>query len=228
MRSAIQEARKLATIEEIDYVFLVTALKKWAAPRNVISRLVQSKDLIRVKKGIYLFGSDYAKRPYSPEVLANKIYGPSYVSAEYALSFWGLIPEGVMEVTSMTTGKSKRFSTPAGRFSYYHLKPMTFSVGVTHVRFSDEFGALIATPEKALADLLMNRKEAGHTLSDLRRVLYEDFRIDPQGFKQLKISMLKAINRFYQNQTLNTLIQLLTEEKKYARSHQEYVTKVYL
>jgi len=211
MRSAIQEARSKATIEEIDYVFLVTALKKWAAPRNVISRLVHSGDLIRVKKGIYLFGPDYARRPYSPEVLANKIYGPSYVSAEYALSFWGLIPEGVMEVTSMTTGKSKRFSTPAGRFSYHHLDPVKFSVGVTHIRFSEEFGALIATPEKALVDFLMNRKETGHTLSDLKRVLYEDFRIDPQGFKQLKISLLEDINQSYQNQTLNTLLQLLTE-----------------
>lgn len=216
MRSPIQEIRRNCELEELDYVFLSTVLQKWASPRNIISRLIRSGDIIRVKKGIYVFGPDYAKRPFSPEILANKIYGPSYVSAEYALSFWGLIPEGVIEVTSMTTGKSKRFSTPVGRFSYHHIDPVKFFVGVVYRKFSEKHGALMATPEKALVDLLINRKENACTPVELKKILYEDLRIDPQGFKHLHTSMMKDILQSNQNMMVETLIQLLREERKHA------------
>jgi hypothetical protein len=63
--------------------------------------LLRRKDIIRVKKGLYIFGETYARRPFSREVLANVIYGPSYVSLDYALHYHGLIPERVEAVISI-------------------------------------------------------------------------------------------------------------------------------
>ena len=76
--------------EEIDYTFIMDCLKDYSSPRAKLTALLKKGDLIRVKKGLYIFGSDYRKGPYSPEIMANKIYGPSYVSQEYALAYYGL------------------------------------------------------------------------------------------------------------------------------------------
>ncbi|MDQ2993682.1 MAG: hypothetical protein M3R00_01875 [Pseudomonadota bacterium] len=75
MATPIQLVRSTAITEEIDYNLLMGCLKEFSAPRDVITRMLQTGELIRVKKGIYVFGKDYAKRPYSLEVLANMIYG---------------------------------------------------------------------------------------------------------------------------------------------------------
>src|SRR5207302_3122946 len=101
----IQEIRNLAPFEEIDYLFLSGTLKGYAQPRNKIKAFIAHKDLIRVKKGLYVFGPKVARIPYCKELLANLIYGPSAISLEYALSFYGFIPEKVEELTSITVGR---------------------------------------------------------------------------------------------------------------------------
>lgn len=212
MPSPILTVRSQTTIEEIDYVYLVTTLQEWAAPRNVISRMVNAGDIIRVKKGIYVFGPNYAKRPYSLEILANKVYGPSYLSREYALSFWGIIPEGVKEVTCSTTGKNKSFSTPVGRFSYHHLSPIHYAVGITYVKITPEVGALIATPEKALCDLLISRKEKKVTKESLKRILFDDLRIEEERFYNFDGAVMTEIAETLNHPTLHILSQLLREK----------------
>src|SRR5436190_9717139 len=92
--------RKLAEKEIIDYTFLISVLSNYASPRDKITAWLKSGDLIRVKKGLYVFGKDVALTPFSHEVLANLIYGPSAISLSYALAFYGLIPERVTTVTS--------------------------------------------------------------------------------------------------------------------------------
>ncbi len=92
------------------------------------------------------------------KVLANLIYGPSYISLEYALQYWGLIPERVETVTSITGKRNKFFTTPLGNFSYRYLHKSKFIQGVLLVksRFSGlpgeggvETGFFIASAEKA-------------------------------------------------------------------------------
>src|SRR5205085_9208942 len=100
--------------EEIDYQFLLSLLLEYARPREKISAWLKSGELIRVKKGLYIFGPQVAQGPYSPEVLANLIYGPSAISLNYALSFYGLIPERVTTITSITNKRNKQFSTAVG------------------------------------------------------------------------------------------------------------------
>lgn len=125
MRSTeiIEELRRKIGGEEFDYQALLDSLKTYEWPRDKITSLLRQGIIIRVKKGIYIFGRKYARRPFSREILANMIYGPSYVSLDYALHYHGLIPERVEAVTSITCGRGRRFSTPIGLF-IYRMVPM--------------------------------------------------------------------------------------------------------
>ncbi|MCX7031489.1 MAG: hypothetical protein NTU62_15405, partial [Spirochaetes bacterium] len=143
-----------------------------------IRRLMAAGDIIRVKKGLYLFAERFRREPICREILANLIHGPSYVSLEYALSFHGLIPERVEMVTSVCTGRSRRFDTPFGAFSYRSLTMDRYSWGADLITVSDS-GFLIANPAKALADKVWTDKRfTGARLSDFGSYLFEDLRID--------------------------------------------------
>lgn len=84
--------------------------------------------------------------------IANKLYQPSYVSLETALSHYQIIPEVVYGTTSITTKTSREFQTPIGNFSYQHIKIQAFTG--YHLREIDRYKVLFAEPEKALADYL--------------------------------------------------------------------------
>ena len=115
--------------EEFDYVTLTGALKGYARPRAKITALLRRNAIIRVKKGLYVFGPEIRRRPFSLELLANMIYGPSYISMEYALAHYGLIPERVNEVTSASLERNKRFNAPVGRLSYQAIPEKAFWIG---------------------------------------------------------------------------------------------------
>ena len=112
-----------AKTEELDYLFLMNCLAAYKHPRDKLTALLRRKDLVRVKKGLYVFGKDYRHRPFSHEVLANLIYGPSYISFESALGYYGLIPEKVTRTTSACLKRNKHLKTPIGEFVYYYLQP---------------------------------------------------------------------------------------------------------
>ena len=137
----------------IDYNLLCSWLTDYRRPRDKISELLHNKTLVRVKKGLYI-PTNYSGQ--SLLILANLIYGPSYVSKETALAFYGMIPERVYEFTSMSHGKKKIFDTPVGRFSYQTLALPYYSMGTTRLTLAknDKRGFLIASKEKALCDLL--------------------------------------------------------------------------
>ncbi len=148
----IEKIRKEITQEEFDYQTLLDCLKDYARPRDKISDLLRKRSIIRIKKGLYIFGDEYRRKPYSREILANLIYGPSYISLDNALQHHGLIPERVEAVTSVTTGRSRKFSTPVGLFTYRMIPLNAFRFGMDRVEMSDGRAFLMATPEKALAD----------------------------------------------------------------------------
>ena len=183
MRSLRQQIDR----EEFDYQALMQALNAYANPRDRVTLLLRRGDIIRVKKGLYVFGDMLRLRPYSRELLANLIYGPSFVSLDYALAFHGLIPERVETMTSVTTKRPKTFDTPIGSFMYRQSPLASFYLGMDRVEEGD-VAFLIATPERALADKI--RDDRGHPLrtqGDVKRYLFEDLRIDTAGFMQLGI-----------------------------------------
>jgi hypothetical protein len=177
---------------EFDYNLLKSALKFYKHPRVKINHLIKTHQIIRVKKGIYV----KAGHPYSPLVLANMIYGPSYVSQDFALSLYGLIPERVSTVTSMTTGRNKEFATPCGNFSYEHLPSLVYPHGLRHVEIERGRAYLIASPEKALIDRIWTIKGLD-TLKKLEDYLEVDMRLDFANVKQIKVSNLKKLADVY-------------------------------
>lgn len=195
----IQDIRNKAPFEEIDYPFLKDCLKDYAQPRMKIRSYLQSKDLIKVKKGLYIFGEKAAREPYSKELLANLIYGPSAISLEYALSFHGLIPERLEEITSITSRRNKEYDTPVGRFSYHYLSISRYPIGITQEKIMHNRNILIATKEKALCDMLCLKCKPLKTESMLIDYLFEDLRIDDNIMQEIDSTLLEALAKQYKN-----------------------------
>lgn len=120
--------------------------------RNNLTRWIAKGYLIRLRQGYFAF-PEYRSKPDYSLYFANRIYLPSYISLHTALAFYGIIPEAVVQITSVSTLKTASFKNPFGEYSYksvkenlmfgYELKPMP-----------DNRVIQFATPEKALIDLL--------------------------------------------------------------------------
>lgn len=197
--------------DEIDFQTLLDLFKDYARPRDKISDLVHKGILIRVKKGLYLLGDDYRKHPYSKELLANLIYGPSYVSLQYALHYYGMTPERVETVTSVTTGRSKRFATPLGLFTYRQIPIAAFSRGMTRKELDGDRAFLLATPEKALCDMIIADQGISlRSFKSLRRYLFDDLRLAPEVLTDLAAEQIGEIALHYGSAKLKLLHRLLS------------------
>ncbi len=174
----IEQIRTQIESEVFDYTQLMVALAHYNKPRDVVSVLLKRGQIIRVKKGLYVFGPAWLRAPLSLEPLANLIYGPSAISLEYALSWYGLIPERVTTITSTTTGRSRKFFTPVGNFSYTQLSGKRFSVGLVLKR-NPPGSLLIAGPLKALADKVWTDSRFKPTSkTSFTDYLFNDLRVD--------------------------------------------------
>lgn len=189
----VRDPRLRIDREEFDYPALMAALSRYANPRDRVTALLRRGDIVRVKKGLYVFGDSLRRRPYSRELLANLVYGPSFVSLDSALSFHGLIPERVEAMTSVTTKRPRAFDTPVGSFIYRQAPRRSFHLGMDRVEVSD-IAFLIAVPERALADKI--RDDRGfplRSLADAERYLFDDLRIDREEFVRMAPDVLGTL-----------------------------------
>jgi len=206
----IETIRKQIPQEEFDYQTLVDCLKGYARPRDKISDLLRKGSIIRIKKGLYIFGDEYRRRPFSREILANLMYGPSYISLDYALQHYGFIPERVEAVSSVTTGRPRRFSTPVGLFTYRMIPLEAFHIGMDRIEIGDGRAFLMATPAKALADKLHDVRGIGiQTQKELSNYLEINLRVDPAVLRELKPSELDNIALGYQSRKIRLLSDLV-------------------
>jgi hypothetical protein len=196
--------------EEFDYQTLMQVLQAYSSPRDKVTDLLAKGIIVRVKKGLYVFGASYRRRPIMREVLANLVYGPSYISLEYALQYHGLIPEAVETMTSVTTGRSRRFQTPVGSFTYRMIPLRAFRVGMDLAEAEGGASFFIATPEKAIADKLVAEK--GMTMRDVSMVetyLMENLRIPPVEIGRLDARRVGPIATAYQSRRVALLRDLV-------------------
>ena len=201
--------------EEFDYQSLLDALPGYSRPRAKITALLRNGVIVRVKKGLYVFGKEERRKPLCPELLANLIYGPSCVSLEYALAWHALIPERVETVTSVTCGRSRSFDTPVGRFVYRSVPMRVFPVGVDRVETGDGRAFLIATPEKALADALVADRR-GPILSrrEMEAYLRESWRIEESRLKELNRDLLEELATCYRSRKVRFLASIVERLKR--------------
>lgn len=184
------ETRQIAILPpEVDFLAISAVAGEKGNVRDRVSRLMKSGEIQGVIPGIYVTAPEFRKRPVSMEILANKIFGPSYVSFEYVLAHAGLIPEAVQGITSATPKRNRDFDTHLGRFSYRHLPLEVYSFGWTQETLTDGSGFLIATPEKALLDLLY-RSGSVRSLKALEIRLFEDFRLDLHSLRTFDVNRL--------------------------------------
>jgi len=205
---------KLIPYEEFDYQTLVSALNGYARPRDRITTLLRKGTIIRVKKGLYIFGDDDRRRSFSREILANMMFGPSYISLEYALAHYGIIPERAEAVTSVTVGRSRRFSTPVGLFTYHMIPMAAFRTGADQVETGDGRSCLMAVPEKALADKLRQDRVSIHSRKDVQTWLFDDLRASSATIRAMNTDMLETYASCYRSRKILLLSRLIRHMSK--------------
>lgn len=177
-----------------------------------IRLLERDNKVIRLKKGLYACSPGVTGFELSTELIANHLYTPSYVSMSSALRYYGLIPEAVYVMQSMTLKHSRDFDTPVGRFEYTHISKNSFSIGLSSVREKD-YAFVIATPEKALCDLIANSTGVNLRYPKEAAVyLEEDIRLDLSDFRQMNPAILEAYAKVgKKSDSIRTLIKLFRQ-----------------
>ncbi len=143
--------------------------------RDNFARWIASGEILRIKRNLYTF-PEYLQIPDSALFLANQIYQPSYISLHTALHFHGVIPEEVVQFTSVSTLKTAFFQNAFGSYSYHHISSKyMFGYDLLRTEGQVPFVIRMASPEKALIDLLHLYPEyrTRKDMLDLR--LNEDF-----------------------------------------------------
>jgi len=204
------DVRTRIQAEIFDYQTLTDALKDLSSPRDKITDLLRQGIIVRVKKGLYVYGDRYRRHPYSKELLANLVYGPSYISLDYALAYYGIIPERVEALTSVTISRSRRFSTPVGLFIYRQIPARAYEAGMVRVEAENSQAFLIASPEKALADKIVSVRSAPiASIAEMRRFIEEDLRIDAGAIRSLSAEKIDDFAGRYRSLKLRRLAGLV-------------------
>ena len=177
-----------------------------------IRLLERDKQLIRLKRGLYVCSSKVTGVTLSTELIANHLYTPSYVSMSSALRYYGLIPEEVYVTQSMTIKHSRDFDTPVGRFEYTYISKEAFSVGLSSIR-KNEYAFVIATPEKALCDLVANSPGVNLRYpKEAASYLDEDIRMELSDFNQMDPTILEEYAKVGKKAgSIRTLLKLLKQ-----------------
>ena len=167
---------------------------------SLVKRAIAAAEIVRIRRGLYCLASKYLRQKIDPLVLAQRIYGPSYISLETALSCHGWIPEAVYTVTSASLNRSRELSTPIGRFSFTSVPQKTFYADVSRVE-KDDGSFLLASPLKALADYVFVHKRdwvSAHPVVESLRIEKDALAgVDASSFERLSANYPgKRVRRF--------------------------------
>lgn len=177
----------------VDYSVLSSLFSDYRSPRNKIANLQKEGKIIRLKRGMYVVSSDVSKQLLSIELIANHMYGPSYVSLESALRYYGLIPEQVFTTRSITTNRSNKFENSIGNFDYITVNHSYYPLGIRLQIEENKYTFLIATPEKALCDMIISTPRLRiQSEKALITYLEEDLRFDMSSLKEMDTDIIKG------------------------------------
>ena len=158
---------------------------------SLLKRALRTGEVVRIHRGLYCLAAKYLRQKVDPLVLAQRIYGPSYISLETALSYHGWIPEAVYAITSASQGRSREFDTPVGCFSFTRVPQHTFYADVSRVE-KDTGSFMLASPLKALADYVYVHKRDWTSA----RPVIESLRVDGSFLASIDV---EAIDRLLTN-----------------------------
>ena len=181
--------------------------KDYVNPLDKIKRDADSGVIFRLTRGIY--ETDENINPY---LLASSILSPSYLSFDWALSYYGLIPEKVFSITSASLNirKNKTFINQFGRYEYSDIPSNAFSEGLTYLE-SGDYIVKIATKEKAICDSLCKWRVV-NSIKALKELLFVDKRIDEEEFATCDFKLMARLASLYNKTNLEMLIKLIRKE----------------
>jgi predicted transcriptional regulator of viral defense system len=192
---------------------ILDLLRDYKSPNDKISELLKSKELISLRRGLYMIGPNIDLPKPEPFLVANHLRGPSYVSLESALSYWNMIPERVYEISSVTTKTSKQYKTEVGRFSYQQLQTPYYSYGIKNIEYSAKQTILIASREKALCDkIILTPRINLRSVKQTKEFLIEDLRMDAEVLRTLETKTMEYwIKEAPKRNSIKMLIKTLVE-----------------
>ena len=188
---------------------LLDQLKEYGDPAGKILRMKREGELFQLTRGIY-----ETDKNVSGYCLAGAIFGPSYLSFDYALSVYGLIPEAVYTFTSATFDKKKvrEQENHFGRFTYRDVPSQAYPFGIV-IKEENGYVYQMATPEKALCDKLYTIPPVT-SQKEIERMLFEDLRIDRTEFEKLNADEILQIGDKYHCNNLKYLMKYLRRNNK--------------
>ena len=165
-----------------------------------LSRDVKINKLYRIINGLY--ETDSTTPGY---LLAGSIYGPSYISFDYALSFYGMLPERVTTITCATNNKKKikEYNTDFGVFTYRDVPILAYPEEIV-LKVEGEYSYQIASREKALCDKLFTLSPLNN-YAELENMLFNDLRIDIDEFNKLDKSKIEKLSKLYHSSNVSLL-----------------------
>lgn len=174
--------------------------------------LEKNEYIIRLKRGLYVLNPKHSHKTLSNELIANHIYSPSYVSLSSALRYYGLIPEAVYTTQSMTIKHSRNFQTPIGNYNYKSIAKEVFPIGVRSV-IKDGYAFLIASPEKALCDLIACSPKVNlRYFKDVETYLQEDIRLNMEEFYRFDANIFEQYIKVGKKaNSISTLLKFLQQ-----------------
>ncbi len=193
----------------LDTLSVMESLRDFKSPKSKLTTMIRSGEVIQVRRGQYISGDS---KDWSEKTMANKIYGPSYISFEYALSMYQLIPERVSNVTSAVFNKNKRktFNTPLGIYLYQPVPAAAYPKGFV-LQFENGHPFLIATPEKAICDLLYLHRSV-RRMNQIGPLLLSGLRIEMEDLAGLNEEILESYADLYQNRVHKLFVQWMKKE----------------
>ena len=180
--------------------------------KKKVQALERAGELIRLRRGLYVVNPELSGKPINVQLCANHIYGPSYVSLHWALRWYGLIPERVFRMTSVTIQPSKVFENTLGIFDYYKVNREYFPIGVRSIS-DEDISYLMATPEKALCDLILyDSYLPSRSVKGLMRYLEEDIRFDMDELAHFDVEIIReCAEKGNKKLILNNLIKTIKQ-----------------
>ena len=167
---------------------------------NKLSRHILNGKLLKIVKGLY---ETHSNTP--GYLLSGSIYGPSYISFEYALAYYGLIPERVSTITCATFNKKKKkkYDTDFGVFTYRDVPNIVYPEEIL-LKTENNYSYQIATPEKALCDKLYTLSPITN-YDNLEKMLFSDLRIDEEEFQNLDVNKIEKLSNLYHSTNVSLL-----------------------
>ncbi|GHT05819.1 hypothetical protein AGMMS49525_13520 [Bacteroidia bacterium] len=184
-------------------------------PKKKLSELERKGLVIRVKRNLYVVSPKVHNQTISTELVANHLYRPSYVSLESALAYYGLIPERVYTMRSVTTKLHKQYGTLLGNFEYVKVPAQYYPIGVRQEIVDNSYAFLIASPEKALCDKIVTTPNLRlQSVKAMGEYLEEDLRFEMSALSSFNSDIVEECIEYGRKRTeLTQLFELLQNGK---------------